>query len=479
MNRTTFDSLDLIIIGIYLFLIFIVALKSGKISGTYDSGDEVNNQYLAGQSLTFLESLCSIIATEVSALTFLGIPAIAFAKDYSFIQVYFGAILGRIIIAKVILPRVYGKGLTLYEIMAKGNGTVNGQRFTSLMFFITKLFSIGVRLFSGSILVAAFFNLNIYFAVFIICVFTFFYTLIGGLKAVVRTDMMQMCLFVLGGLVAHYLIPDVSGNSWSNMMTLAFDSGKMDFISFSNPWPFIIGIFGGVLFDTATHGVDQDFIQRLMGNQSLKSAQRAIMVSVYLSITVAFIFLGVGSLLWAHYQVNPLPTDTGSDQLFAVFITSYFPAGLKGLMVAGILAATMSTLDSTINALCSCFYNDILPGRKKHSVSFYYKIDTLMITFLLMLVAFLASTSDGLLMLGLKIASWTSGPLLALFAGTKIFKGRFHCRLDFKTVAGAYILGCSSVALNTFVLKWPWHANTYLGFSLAIVWILIITKKQD
>lgn len=474
MNIKAISTLDLVVISIYLIGIFILAFKSGKLSGKYKSGDDLNDQYLAGRSLTYIESLCSIIATEVSALTFLGIPAIAYSKDYSFIHVYFGAILGRIIIAKLFLPAIYGKGLTLYGVMGSEGGTEQGQRFTSSMFFLTKLLAVGVRLFSGSILVAAFFKLDIYTAVFIICGITFFYTLIGGLKAVVRTDILQMCLFVTGGVVAHFLIPDVAKQDWSVMISQALNAGKMNFFSFDNPWPFVIGFFGGAIFDSATHGVDQDFIQRLMANKSMKHAQWAIMSSVILSISIGFLFLSVGSLLWSYYQSTPAPAGVRPDQLFAHFITNYFPDGLKGLMVAGVLAATMSTLDSTINALSSCFYNDIMPNRHGHKLGWYYKFDTFLITFLLMIVAFVASKSDGLLMLGLKIASWTAGPLLALFAVTRLVPKQFNKKLTLPIALGAYVFGITGVYINTFHLKWIWHFNTYLGFIFAMIWIYFI-----
>src|SRR5690606_26933084 len=121
-----------------------------------------NEQYLANKSLTFTESLCSIIATEVSALTFLGIPAFAFNTDYSFIQIYMGAIIGRLVIAKVFLPRVYDKGLTIYAVMARETGLPSGQKMVAIFYSLAKLLAVGVRLYSGSILVAHFVGVNVY-----------------------------------------------------------------------------------------------------------------------------------------------------------------------------------------------------------------------------------------------------------------------------------------------------------------------------
>ena len=470
--RIEIHLIDYLVISLYLIGIFFLAYKSGRLK---NSGNLIEEQYLAGKSLTIPESLCSIIATEVSALTFLGIPAIAYGKDYSFIQIYFGAVIGRVLIAKVMLPKVYDKGLTIYSVMGN-NGDSNGQRAIAVFYSINKFLAVGVRLFSGSIIISEFFNVNILLAVGIICVITFFYTLIGGLKAVVRTDMVQMGLFILGGIAAHFLIPSVADKTWGELLGMASAAGKTSFFDFSNPMPFIIGVMGGILFDMATHGVDQDFVQRLTANKSMKGAQFSIITSSFVSIFVCLLFLSIGSLLWAHYQTIA-PPELANDKIFAHFITNYFPIGIKGLMVAGVLAATMSTLDSSINALSACMYNDILHHRIDSSdmIETYYKRDTLLITFILMLIAFIASTSDDLLMFGLEITSWTAGSLLAVFFATTIFK---FARLTSGNVIAAYILGAAGVYLNTFHLNWNWNWNVYFGFSLGLLAIFTLNKLK-
>lgn len=470
------ETLDYIVIFTYLTGILILALLSGRLSSK-STDNVINDQYLAGKSLTVTESMSSIIATEVSALTFLGIPAFSYGSNYSFIQIYLGAIIGRIIIARLFLPKIYNKGLTIYSVMGK-TGTINGQRFTAIFYTINKLLAVGVRLFSGSILVAAFFNISIYIAISIICVVTFFYTLIGGLKAVVRTDMAQMGLFVLGGIIAHYIIPQTANTPWIELITTAIDAGKMSILSNSDISSLFIGIAGGVLFDMATHGVDQDFVQRLTANKSIEGAKKAIICSTFLSILVALIFLSIGSLLWSYYQ-TVTPPNIANDQLFAYFITNYFPVGLKGLMVAGVLAATMSTLDSSINAMSASFYKDILRHDESKNVATSYKIDTLIITILLMAVAFIASKSDGLLVLGLKITSWTAGSLLALFFSSVIWNKFSKNRLDLISVLGAYSIGCFFVYINSVHIQGPWQMNVYYGFISSTLFLVIKGRLFD
>lgn len=477
--NASISYIDIMVVSLYLSGIFFLAFKSGKLKTSTKSDNLINDQYLAGKSLTFPESLLSIIATEVSALTFLGIPAFAYGGDFSFIQIYIGALFGRLVIAFIFLPKIYDKGLTVYSVMGI-KGTKMGQRFAALFFFINKLLSVGVRLFAGSIMVAQFFSLSITSAILIICVLTFFYTLIGGLKAVVRTDMIQMALFVVGGIVAHLIIPDVAQTNWSVLMSLAHEAGKTSFLDFSNPSPFIIGVLGGVLFDMATHGVDQDFVQRLTGNKSMKGAQRAIIFSTFLSIAVGFLFLSIGALLWSHYQVVT-PPEISNDKLFAYFITNHFPEGLRGLMVAGVLAATMSTLDSTINALSASFYSDIAhhEPKNKKEISKFYTRDTLVITILLTAVALISSTSEGLLILGLEITSWTAGSLLALFMCSVIFQKTIRLKLDIYSVVGAYLFGIAAVYLNRFIIEDVWQWNVYYGFAFAMAFLILKGRLID
>ncbi|HXH74721.1 MAG TPA: hypothetical protein VNJ08_07130 [Bacteriovoracaceae bacterium] len=472
--------IDWFFIILYIVVVFGIAIKSREDmhEGDKKSPEAVaQEKYMANKSLTFMESLCSIIATEVSALTFIGVPAFAFKNNFSFIQIYMGAIAARLVIALIFLPKVYDKGLTIYEVMSQDMGLPSGRRMVGIFYTLSKVVSVGVRLFSGSIMVATFMDVSIYTALAGVTFLTLIYIQIGGLKAVVRTDMLQMFLFIGGGLLAHYLIPQVANQSWGDMMSVASAAGKTSFFDASNPWPFIFGIMGGFLFDMSTHGVDQDFAQRLTANKALKFGQRAIFFSSFLSISVGLLFLGVGALLWTFYQSHPMPPSlTSADYLFPHFIVTYFPVGLKGIMVAGVLAATMSVLDSTINALCATSYNDIFTNRDKKRTEFWGLIDSIMFGGAILTIAILASQYDGLLLLGLKAQSWTGGSLLALFISKVILNKYFRYELNPTSVIGAYVCGMSGVFINTQVLTWDWNLNVYWGFTLSIIFLKIYSS---
>jgi SSS family solute:Na+ symporter len=147
---------------------------------------------------------------------------------------------------------------------------------------------------------------------------------------------------------------------------------------------------------------------------------------------------------------------------------NHFPVGIKGLMVAGVIAATMSTLDSTINALCATLYNDILPRRDVLKIKFYSFIDTVIITIGLFVIAIIASKNDGLLLLGLKVQSWTGGTLLGLFVSKVILKKWFPYQLSTAPVIGAYIFGTLGVFINIQLLNWDWNLNVYWGFIMSL-----------
>ena len=480
-------SSDLLILIAYITGIFILSWLSFRKNKNQASSMSATDRYLASKSLSFTESISSIIATEVSALTFLGLPAFAYDINISFVQIYIGAIFGRILIALIFLPKVYDQGLTIYEVMAKYSGLPSGRRAVGSIYAIGKILSVGVRLFSGCILVSQFLDISIYSGILLVTILTSLYTLIGGLKAVVRTDMIQMILFIFGGLVAHYLIPEISNHSWKELMLVAQESNKLVLVDFSNPSPFVYGVLGGFLFDMSTHGVDQDFVQRLTATKSLRTGQASIVLSSFLSIGVGLLFLGVGALLFAHYQLilpegQILPVGVEkSDQLFAYFIVEYFPAGIKGLMVAGVLAATMSTLDSTINALSATLYNDIL-GFSDQNADFSKSTQhSMIISILLALVALIASSSSGMLTLGLKIQSWTGGSLLGIFVTTVLLPSKYKTRLDWKAVVLAYSLGTIGVGLNVFWINLDWKLNVYFGCfgSLMALQLLRILSSRE
>ena len=469
---------EIFVITLYLLLIFGIAIYSkikARNNNENDSRDNIlRNEYLADNSISRSESLFSIIATEVSALTFIGIPAFAYGLDYRFIYLYLGAIIGRAILALFYLPKIYGQHTTIYEHMTK---SPNSRKFITSIYMVTKLLSIGVRLYSGSILLAEYFEINIYSAIIGLSILTMAYTMIGGLRAVVKTDVIQTFVFISGGIAAHFIIPQVAEMSWSEMIYSGHENNKIFTPNFSYIKIVLVGFLGGIIFDMATHGVDQDFAQRLLATKSLKDAQFSITMSSFLSIFVGLLFLSIGTLLWVYHQKHPLGVDVKQDYVFAVFITEHFPPMLKGLLLSGVLAATMSTLDSTINALSSCITADFFPNRLAKNVRNWMKIDSVIITIILVGISFLASQSEQILTLGLKIASWSGGFLLFCLSFA-IFE---KYKLTIYNYIFCYLLNLGSIYIFHIIFKWPWQWNAAISLivSYMVMKIYLLFNKSQ
>lgn len=466
-------TIELLTISVYLIFIFVIAFlskrKKNLVIDVADKNAVIQNEYLANQSISTTESIFSIIATEVSALTFIGIPAFAFGLDFRFIYLYFGAIIGRSILALYYLPKFYGPYTTIYERITNQQSS---RIFITSVYMITKLLSIGVRLYSGSILISQYFEVNIYYAIIILSFLTMAYTMIGGLRAVIRTDLVQTIVFIAGGIAAHLIIPQIANSNWASMMAEGYQNGKIITLNFDYFKVFAIGFFGGIIFDMATHGVDQDFAQRLLSAKTLKNAQKAIFLSSFFSIFVGLLFLSIGTLLWVYHQQIPLMEGTKTDYVFALFITNHFPPLIKGLMLSGVLAATMSTLDSTINALSSCMTTDFFPNRKSKNITKWMKVDAIFITVMLVGISFMASKSEQILTLGLKIASWSGGYLL--FTLTNALFSKKELKLGEYVVF--YLINLGTIYLFNIVLDVAWQWNTAISLFVCYL-ILFIYKK--
>lgn len=449
---------------LYAAPVFAIALLAR--AGMRRGGDPAQAHYLAGRRLGLVEVTGSVLATEVSALTFVGIPALAYTGDFSLIYFYLGTVPARLLIARLVVGRVRGGGLTLYAAMARGRGTGGGRRAMAALFAATKVLGVGVRFHAGSILIAGHLGLPMWQTLLLVTALTLCYSLVGGLAAVVRTDLLQACLFVGGGVAAHLVVPGIAGEGWGSMMGAAWDAGKVVEFDWRHLRLFCVGFVGGVVFDFCTHSFDQDYAQRLMGARDAATARRAIRLSALVSIFMGLLFLPVGSMLWRFHQSSPPPAGARPDELFALFIAEWFPPPLQAFMLVGALAATMSTLDSTINAVSSVLWNDLWPGRSPGRIRSWFMADALAIAAALLAVALLAGRGGGLFVLGMTVSSWTVGVFVPL-----LFMGRV--RLDGPTVAFAAAANVAGVAANSLLVGGPWQWNVLWGAGAAWAALLL------
>lgn len=487
------SPMDVAVVVAYILIIFGIALRANFFMRKHfllkrkEGLRAIENHYLAGKSITFWEALLSIVATEFSALAFLTIPTYVYFENMNYMRFVLGACISRLIISAFFIPKVYDKGLTIFEALARGiHGYTSiskegrqGKRAFALFYVFTKTIGTAVKLLGGSILIAEFFDISIFFAILLIALMTYLYIMLGGLKAVVRTDMIQAGIFILGGFAAHFVVGKISPYTWGELFSMGWTAGKFSFFNgFSGLLTFLYGIIAGIAYDAATHGVDQDLVQKLFGTKDLATARKALAWSALGSFLVNLLFLSLGVILWAYYTKHgqQLPTP---DKLFSSLIENHFPSPLKGLMVASVLAASMSSLDSAINALSAVFWNDLMSVERSKMFRVFINIDNFIITVSIIIVAYFFSLIPGAIKAGLQFAYLSTGPLLAFFVCRMILAKyimiSYNPVLIFVTVISCFL----GFGINHFRFGFNPQLTILWGLITTIAFMWIYSKIVD
>ncbi len=490
-----FSNLDFLVLISYLFVVLLAGLHSSK-------NDTSKSFFLADKELPWYFIMLSIVATETSSLTFLNIPGLSFKGDFSFLQVAFGYIIGRAFVANYILPLYYKGGYSsVYEWVGEQFGTYT-QKSVSSIFLITRVLGDGIRLYATSIPIAIIFHGYLHdslteemtgiLTLFTITMITTLYTVFGGFKSVVITDSLQFFVYVGGGFFSFlYLLNDLSTSmSFPQILNSAYSEGKLNIyqgfagVSASNfyqkPYFFINGLLGGILLSVGTHGVDQMFAQRLIACKTERESKLALIGSGILVFFQFILFLGIGLLLFYKYKsIDILP-----DKVFSKYIIENIPTPMLGLIVAAILASAMSTLSSSINSMSlSVIFDWMKKSDNEHTRVTQSKWISLvwgLILFVSSLLPYYFSgkISEGLVEVGLKIASFTFGPLIALFLLVRV-KDTLSLQLSSRLLVLSLFISLI-VTINISILLKPAMAflipTGVLGFY-AVIGLGQIRKK--
>ncbi len=411
-----------------------------------------SDYFLGGRNMPWWAVLFSVVATETSTLTFISVPAVAYGGDLTFLQITFGYITGRILVSLFFLPAYYqGELSTAYQFLGNRFGA-SLRNVTSSTFMVTRLLADGVRLFATAIPLAIILRLGgafdalTDFQIYILAILgiagiTIIYTFLGGIKAVVWMDVMQMTVYIGGALLAAGIIVADLPRGLASAVALAEEGGKLSLLRFgfdipfrqfiTQPYTFFTALIGGGIFSIASHGTDHLIVQRLLTTRNLRSSQKALVGSGFVIFLQFALFLGIGLLLYGFYD-GQTPEQLGlatADEVFAKFIVEQLPTGISGLIVAALFAAAMSSLSSSLNSLASATTLDLYKPywgqdnspQKDLRIS---RCITIVWGIILTGAAFffaalqLQSTGErpAVVELGLGIASYTYGGLLGVFA---------------------------------------------------------------
>ena len=369
--------IDVIVLLTYFFGIVGIGLWAGR------RNRNLQEFALGGRSIPWWAVLASIIAAETSAATFLGAPTEGFkTRGYIYAQLVIGTVLARIVIAYTFIKPYYAYRVqSIYEFLTVRFGQKT-KNMASGIFLVTRVLGMGVRLYLGGVIMVVIWrylfpgrevDLHTYFwGIVFVTLLTTLYTAIGGIKAVVWTDLIQALLMI--GSIAFavvLLVQNIPGGMDTVRDRLGgfgnvaiFQSGWDAQLPFGQalkgmleqPYTLLAAFIGSTFHTMATHGTDQDMVQRMLTATDYQKSRRSLIWSGLADIPIVMAFLSVGILLWVFYQTNAPPVP--DNEIFAHYIIHEMPIGMRGLIVAGIFATMMGSTSAALNALATSYTKD-------------------------------------------------------------------------------------------------------------------------
>lgn len=491
-------------LGLPTLLVILVYLAGVNLLGAYlgRGQKDARDYFLGSRALPWYAVMASVVATETSALTFLSVPGDAYRSGFTFLQLTFGYLVGRIAVSALLLPSYFrGEIPTAYALLERRFG-VAARRFTSFVFMVTRVMAASVRLAVPAIPIALMTGVPVWVAIVVLAAATALYTYMGGLKAVVWIDLVQVVVYLTGAVMSFaILLSRIPGGFAGALARNAAAGQPVHLFNFapdpSQPYTVWAGVVGGGFLAMASHGADQLIVQRLLACRGLRDAQRALIGSGVLVILQFTLFLALGVCLFGFYGQpvgadGPFPT---SDQIFPTFIVKELPGWLSAYLVAGIFSAAMCSESSALNSLASALSLDFVsPLMGKEAVEgnrglLLGKVLTLFWTIVLASLAVgFSLMPPGLpaVQVALSLASVTGGGLLGAFLLALYVKRARQADAIAAVGASAVFmfllwLGARGYLAIPFATRiaWPWYSMIGAGFTVAAGWLLSRRHPTD
>lgn len=524
---------DILVIAAYFAAIVGIGLYFSRRTG------DMHDFALGGRSIPWWAVLASILAAEISAGTFFGTPGEGYAlKNYTYAQLLLGYLLARVVVSAVFIPAYYRHNVvSIYEFLDQRFG-VRTRRVASAVFLVTRVLASGARLWVPTVLVLIIWNLNhpgetlTTWGTFTLCgvsliavtVMTALYTAIGGIKAVIWTDVIQIAvLFCALGFSLWFLVGHINGGwegaksqltgdhdlklfQWTGEAQADTLWGKIKSV-LETEYTMWAAFFGSLFTTMATHGTDQDMVQRMLTARNKSQSAAATILSGLADIPVVLAVLTIGILLSVYYSPHGIGSDMlplnnkgkiDSMQVFPYFVMTEMPGGLRGLVIAGVLATTMGSLGTAMNSLATSYVRDFHfrwfgePPDEAGKVRAIRRATALFAGFLILVglgTALIKATHPDLRIIPIILSSfgYTYGSLLGIFLLALFVKGRGNdtgniIAMVSGFLAVAYLSGLDKGICSMFggmgiprpdwvpAVEFPWWImfGTIVTFSIAV-----------
>ena len=326
--------------------------------------------YVGGRSIPWWAAGISIFGTTLSAITYLALPARVYATSWSAIILNLGILIVAPLIAFVYIPRLRRiNAVTAYQFL-ENRFDLGLRLFGSASFIIFQLFRMGIVVFLPALALSAVTGFNLTVCILMMGLISTVYTAFGGIKAVIWTDVVQVVVLIGGALLALGIVAVNLDGGLSSLVSMGKEAGKFEMPPIEWSWAndsFMVLILGAIFSNALVpYTSDQAVVQRYLTTSSEREAQKAVWTNALLAIPATLIFSIMGIALFVFYKSNPdlLGPLEKYDQILPWFVAHQMPAGFAGFVIAGVFAASMSSLDSSMHSICTAVSNDFV-GRFK------------------------------------------------------------------------------------------------------------------
>lgn len=489
---------DLVVLVGYLAAVVALGLWLGR--GPQDA----KRYFLGGKDAAWWLVLGSIVATETSTVTFLSVPGLSYnvGGNFAFLQLTLGYIVGRMLIAHWFLPLYFrGELFSAYEVLRRRFGPLT-QRVASLIFIVTRNVADGLRLFLTALVLQKTLQWDIVSCIMVIGISTTLFTMVGGMKAVIWNDCIQLLVYMLGGIVALVLIVGRLPEGWGEFFSFGSTTGRFQWFQsgwsdtaylgfdFSQNYTFWGGLIGGMFLTLGTHGTDQMMVQRSLAARSERDARIALIASGFFVAVQFALFLAIGVALASFYSLPEHAREFNrSDEVFATYIVQEVPRGfgLIGLLLAAVFSAAISTLSSSLNSSATAVMSDFIdPVKRQWSqrrVVWSSRLLTVFFGVVQIGIGIWAQYADSAVIdNALAVAGFAAGLLLGIFALGAISPRVGQGAAIVGLVSGAAVLLIVKFVLPPrIVIAWPWFPVIGSVVTFTSAWLvnwLPIFKEQ-
>ena len=387
--------------------------------------------FLARRRVPWWAACLAFLATEISAVTIISVPATAYSENWQYVQFFVGSSLAKLAVAFIFIPAFYRHQVTtIYEFLAHRFGTAS-QVTGSIFFFVTRLAGSGVRLMAAALAVSVLLGWPLVPTIAVFTVVSILYIATGGVKAVVWTNVFQATMFLAAGAATLvFLLAQIDGGI-ATVARVAGEAGRLSVVNWgpapgdANFWRHIfidpnivwVAILNGFIGSMAAFGTDHDLMQRLLTVETRRESQLTLAVTPIGTLVTLAIYLSLGAGLYTFYATNPALPVSRPDEILPHFVQQVMPGVLRGLMLSAIVLAS---IDSPLGSLSASFVTDIyrpllVRGRSEEHYLAVARVAVVGFGLVLGLLAYAFSFFDKILWLAFKIAGVTFGSLLGVF----------------------------------------------------------------